>query len=330
MKIGFFEIRPGEQDFFKLAFPQDELIFTTDPLTTANAGQYSTLEVVTSHTGSKIDSTVINALPALRLIATRTTGFDHIDTHAAAARNIPVCNVPSYGENTVAEFAFGLILSLSRRIPDAINRVRATKQFDTSGLTGFDLKDQTLGVLGTGKIGSHLIKMAKGFEMNVIAYDAFPNEKLAAELGFRYTTLDEVLSTSKVISVHVPFLPSTKHLLNSENMSKIQKGAILINTARGAVIESQALLNALEQRTISAAALDVLEDEESLQPGVVSNPDPIISKINQTLITLPQVYITPHLAFNSKEALQRILQTTVENIQAVQKGAPINIVKPQP
>lgn len=330
MKIGFFEIRPGEEEFFKTAFPQDELIFTSEAITSANASRYSQLEVVTSHTTSKIDASVINALPNLKLIATRTTGFDHIDTKAAAARNIAVCNVPSYGENTVAEFAFGLILSLSRRIPDAINRVRATKQFETTGLTGFDLKDQILGVLGTGKIGSHLIKMAKGFEMQVIAYDAFPNEKLAAELGFRYTTLDEVLSTSKVISVHVPFLPSTKHLLNNENMSKIQKGAILINTARGAVIESQALLNALEQRTLSAAALDVLEDEESLQPNSTTPADPIISKINQTLISLPQVYVTPHLAFNSKEALQRILQTTVENIQAVQKGTPINLVKPQP
>lgn len=329
MKIGFFEIRPGEQAFFQSAFPQDELIFTTESLTVADVSKYSTLEVVTSHTGSKIDATVINALPSLKLIATRTTGFDHIDTKAAAAKNIPVCNVPSYGENTVAEFAFGLILALSRRIPDAINRVRSTKQFDTSGLTGFDLKDQTLGVLGTGKIGSHLIKMAKGFEMNVIAYDAFPNEKMATELGFRYTTLDEVLSTSKIISVHVPFLPSTKHLLNSENMPKIQKGAILINTARGAVIESQALLNALEQRILSAAALDVLEDEESLLPNPIAPADPVLSKINHTLISLPQVYITPHLAFDSKEALQRIMQTTVENIQAVQKGAPINLVKPQ-
>lgn len=330
MKIGFFEIKPGEQEFFKTAFPADELFFTPDKLTSANVAQYPQLEIITSHTASKIDATVINSLPNLKLIATRTTGFDHIDIHTAAAKNIAICNVPSYGENTVAEFAFGLILSLSRRIPDAINRVRSTKQFETSWLTGFDLKDQTLGVLGTGKIGSHLIKMAKGFEMNVIAYDAFPNEKMATEMGFKYVTLDELLSSSKIISIHVPFLPSTKHLINNENISRISKGTVLINTARGAIIESQALLNALEQRIISAAALDVLEDEESLQPNSTQAGDPTIKQINQTLISLPQVYVTPHLAFNSKEALQRILQTTVENIQAIQKGTPINLVKSQP
>jgi D-lactate dehydrogenase len=199
MKIGFFEIRPGEQEFFTQAFPTDELTFTTAPLTIGDAAQYAQLEVVTTHTVSKIDQSVIAALPNLKLIATRTTGFDHIDTKAAAEKNIPVCNVPSYGENTVAEFAFGLVLSLSRKIPQAWQRVKQTKKFDTTQLVGFDLKDKTMGVLGTGKIGSHLVKMAKGFEMNVIAFDAFPNEKLAAELGYTYKTLEEVLQTSDVI-----------------------------------------------------------------------------------------------------------------------------------
>lgn len=329
MKIGFFEIRPGEQEFFTKAFPSDELTFTTDPLTTSDAAQYAQLEVVTTHTVSKIDQSVMAALPNLKLIATRTTGFDHIDTKAAAEKNIPVCNVPSYGENTVAEFAFGLVLSLSRKIPQAWQRVKQTKKFDTTQLVGFDLKDKTMGVLGTGKIGSHLVKMAKGFEMNVIAFDAFPNEKLATELGYTYKTLDEVLQTSDVLSIHVPYLPSTHHLLNSQNITQIKKGAILVNTARGAVIETAALVTALEQGILSAAALDVVENEEVLTSGA-PDKDPSLTALNQKLMSMPQVVMTPHLAFDSKEALQRIMQTTVENIQALQKGAPINLVKPAP
>jgi D-lactate dehydrogenase len=329
MQIGFFEIRPGEQEFFTKAFPSDQLTFTTDPLTTSNAASYSQLEVVTTHTVSKIDQSVIAALPNLKLIATRTTGYDHIDTKAAAEKNIPVCNVPSYGENTVAEFAFGLVLSLSRKIPQAWQRVKQTKKFDTTQLVGFDLKDKTMGVLGTGKIGSHLVKMAKGFEMNVIAFDAFPNEKLASELGYAYKTLDEVLQTSDVLSIHVPYLPSTHHLLNSQNITQIKKGAILVNTARGAVIETAALVTALEQGIISAAALDVVENEEVLTSGA-EDKDPALTALNQKLIGMPQVIMTPHLAFDSKEALERIMQTTVENIQALQKGTPINLVKPAP
>jgi len=329
MKIGFFEITPGEDTFFKSALPEDELLFSPEPLTEDNIPNFTDLEVVTFRSGSKINSTVIDNLKNLKLISARITGFDNIDTKTAAGKNIPVCNVPAYGENTVAEFAFGLILSISRKIPFAINRVKQTKKFDTSNLAGFDLKGKTLGVLGTGKIGSHLIKMAKGFEMEVIAFDAFPNEKLAAELGYTYKPLEEVLSLSDVISIHVPYLPSTHHLLNSQNIMKIKKGAILVNTARGAVIETQALVNALEQGIISAAGLDVLEDEDALKQTDPAPADPTISLLNQKLISSPNVCITPHLAFNSKEALQRILQTTVENITSFKQGTPKNLVKPQ-
>ena len=330
MKIGFFEIRPGDDEFFKKALPNDELVFSPEALTEQNLPQYADLEVVTSHTGSKINQTIIDGLKNLKLIATRTTGFDHIDTKYAASKNIPVCNVPSYGENTVAEFAFGLIVALARKIPDAISRTKITHKFDTSNLAGFDLKGKTLGVLGTGHIGSHLISMGKGFEMNVIAFDAFPNEELSEHLGFTYKPLEEVLATADVISVHVPYLPSTHHLINTQNIIKIKKGAILVNTARGAVIETQALVTALEQGILAGAGIDVLENEEAL---LLKNPepaDPALVALNQKLMSMPNVYVTPHLAFDSHEALQRILQTTVENIQALQQGAPKNLIKPQP
>lgn len=329
MKIGFFEIKPGEDEFFKKALPNDELVFSPDPLTEQNLSQYTDLEVVTSHTGSKITQAVIDGLKNLKLIATRTTGFDHIDVKYAQSKNIPVCNIPSYGENTVAEFAFGLILSIARKIPDAVSRVRVTHKFDTSNLAGFDLKGKTLGVLGTGHIGSHLISMGKGFEMNVIAFDAFPNEELSEHLGFAYKPLEEVLASADVISIHVPYLPSTHHLINSQNISKIKKGAVLINTARGAVVETQALVNALEQGVLSGAGLDVLENEEALLAKNPEKVDPTLLPLNQKLMSLPNVYVTPHLAFDSHEALQRILETTVENIQSLQQGSPKNLIKPQ-
>lgn len=328
MKIGFFEIRPGEEDFFKSALPNDELVFSTDPLTDENLAYYSELEIITTRTSSKIDPTVINALTNLKLIVTRTTGFDHIDLKAAQAKNIPVCNIPSYGENTVAEFAFGLLLSLSRKIPDAWQSVKQSKKFVTADLRGFDLKGKTIGVLGTGKIGSHLIKMAKGFDMNIIAFDAFPNQKLADELGYTYKTLEEVLASSDILSLHVPYLPSTHHLLSNQNIPTIKKGAVLVNTARGAVIETTALVAALEQGILSAAALDVLENEEVLA-GTGEENDPETTALNQKLMNMSNVYITPHLAFNSNEAMQRILEVTVEIINSSQKGTPINLVKPQ-
>lgn len=330
MKIGFFEVRPGQEEFFKSKLPQDELIFSKDPINSENFSGYPDLEVISTHAASQITSQVINGLLNLKLIATRTTGFDHIDLAVAAQKNIPVCNVPSYGESTVAEFAFALLLSLSRKIPEASDRVKQTKKFNTEGLTGFDLKGKTLGVLGTGHIGAHLIQIAKGFEMNVIAFDAFPNEALSAKLGFKYLGIDDVLSESDIISIHVPYLPTTHHLLNSQNMIKIKKGAVLINTARGAVVETESLLKALEDGTLSAAGLDVLEEEDYLKGDLQITPKiQQILDLNFKLMAMPNVLITPHNAFNSNEALQRILDETLSNIEGFKSGTPKNLVKPK-
>lgn len=330
MKIGFFEVRAGEEDYFKKSLPKHELFFSLDPLTETNATQYPGLEIITTHTTSHINQPLIDLFPDLKLIATRTTGFDHIDVKYANSKNIMVSNIPSYGENTVAEFTFGLILALSRKIPQGYQRVQKTKKFDTTDLTGFDLKGKTIGVLGTGKIGSQLIKMAKGFDMKILAYDAYPNQKLANELGFIYQSLEEVLANSNVISLHVPFLPSTHYLLNAQNIPHIKTGALLVNTARGAVIETKALVSALEEGKLSGAALDVLEEEESLSTVNPKTGTVEISQLNQKLMDMPQVIITPHQAFDSQEALERILETTVENINSLEAGLPKNLIKLQP
>jgi D-lactate dehydrogenase len=330
MKIGFFDIREDEEHFIKSALSENELIFSTDPINESNFSNYPDLEVVSTHTASRVSNTVINGLSNLKFIATRTMGFDHIDTKLSGEKNILISNVPTYGENTVAEFAFGLIFSLARKLPQAIQNVKDSKQFNIDGLLGFDLKGKTIGVIGTGHIGTHVIKIAKGCDMNVVAYDAYPNGELSLSLNFEYKSLEDVLQFSDVISLHVPYLPSTHHLINSQNIHFIKKGAILVNTARGQVIETQALLQALKDELLSGAAMDVLEDENAFKPNAnTGDIDPQIIELNKQLMEMPNVYITPHLAFDSKEALQRVLDTTVENIKAFEKNTPINLIKSQ-
>lgn len=269
---------------------------------------------------SSVDAATIAALPDLKFIATLSTGFDHIDLAAAAARGIPVSSVPAYGENTVAEFAFALILALSRKVIKANARVRVEGKFTTEGLTGFDLAGKTIGVVGTGRIGKHAIRMATGFGMNIVAYDVYHDDAFAKEMGFPYLSLEDLLKTSDIITIHAPYLPSTHHLINVDNARLIKRGAILINTARGAIVETKAIVEALKDGTLAGAGLDVLEEEAAMKAGDMS--------LDADLIQLPNVIVTPHNAFNTHEAFLRILDTTIDNIVAFVNGAPINLVKP--
>lgn len=328
MKIGFFDIRENEANFLKEALPNHELIFIEDPINESNFSNYSDLEAISTHTASKIPSVVIDGLPNLKFIATRTMGFDHIDLKKCAERNIVISNVPTYGENTVAEFTFGLIMNLARKLPQAIQSVKETKRFEIEGLKGFDLKGKTLGIIGTGHIGAHVIKMARGFEMKIIAFDAFPNGELALSMSFEYKSLEDVLQNSDVISLHVPYLPTTHHMINSGNIHLVKKGAIFVNTSRGSLIETQTLVNALKDGTFSGAAMDVLEDENAFKPSANTGDfNQEIISFNKELMEMSNVYITPHLAFDSTEALQRVLDTTVENVKAYDSGEAINLVK---
>ncbi len=268
---------------------------------------------------SPVNAKTIEALPDLKFIATMSTGFDHIDLAAAAARGIPVSSVPAYGENTVAEFAFALILALSRKVRESSARVQVEHRFATDGLCGFDLKGKTLGVIGTGRIGKHAIQIGKGFAMDIVAYDVFHDDAFAKEVGFPYLELGDLLSRSDVITIHAPYLPSTHHLINSGNIGLVKKGAYIVNTARGAIIETAALRTALQSGQLGGAGLDVLEEEASMKAGDVS--------VDADLMSLPNVIVTPHNAFNTREAYFRILDTTIENIIAFTKGSPTNIVR---
>ncbi len=268
---------------------------------------------------SAVSAEVIAKLPSIRFISTLSTGYDHIDLAAAAARGIPVSSVPAYGENTVAEFAFALILALSRKICEARARVRDEKRFTTDGLCGFDLAGKTLGVVGTGRIGKHAIRMAKGFGMTVAAYDVYRDDAFAKEMDFRYFELADLLAQSDIVTIHAPYLPSTHHLINAQNIGLMKRGAYLVNTARGAIVETAALRAALQAGALGGAGLDVLEEETEMKAGDMA--------ADGGLAAMPNVVMTPHNAFNTREAFFRILDTTIDNIVAFAEGAPANLVK---
>lgn len=333
MKIAFFELEGWEEQFARQALSGHELVFLRgrmpDVLESARNA-----DIASPFVDSAITNETLARFPNLKLIATRSTGFDHVDLAACRERGILVANVPGYGNNTVAEFAFGLILSLTRKIYKAIDRIKETENFSLDGLRGIDLKGKTIGVLGTGRIGTEAIRIAKGFGMNVIAYDARPNADAARELGFSYVPLEDFLRQSDVITIHAPLNESTRHLLNSGNVGLLKRGAYLVNTARGGIIETKALLFALETGLLAGAGLDVLEEEGNIKDEMafLSKERPDAERVqvmlqNHALMKMENVLVTPHTAFNSNEALRRILATTLENIAAFAKGAPQNIVE---
>jgi D-lactate dehydrogenase len=325
-KVAFFNFEKwgeeGKQYVAQSPALQDAGVEVTIVSNTLDAAHIPTdinFDIAAIFMDSTADAATIAALPNLKFLTTMSTGFDHIDLAAAAVRMIPVSSVPAYGENTVAEYAFALILALSRKIREANARVRDEHKFTTDGLCGFDLAGKTIGVVGTGRIGKHAIRMAKGFNMNIVAYDVYHDDAFAAEMGFTYITLEELLAQSDVITIHAPYMPSTHHLINTANIGLVKRGALLINTARGAIVETAAITAALKSGQLGGAGLDVLEEEVAMKAGDMS--------LDADLVQLPNVIVTPHNAFNTTEAYFRILDTTIQNIVAFTKGAPTNLVK---
>ncbi|GIW69173.1 hydroxyacid dehydrogenase [Candidatus Parcubacteria bacterium] len=293
-------------------------------------------EILSVFVDAQVSADVIAAFPNLKGIVTRSTGYDHIDLDAAAERGVVVANVPSYGENTVAEHAFGLLLALSKRIVDGYDMLRERGEYDPSRLTGFDLKGRTLGVVGTGRIGQHAIRIGNGFQMRVVAYDAYARKELEQELHFTYTpTLEDLLRQADVLTLHVPYLPATHHLINKDNIRLLPKGAVIINTSRGPVVETEALFAALVDGHLAGAGLDVVEEEgfvkdemHLLAHGSAEGHNLKVVLMNHKLIDMPNVIMTPHSAFNTREALERILRTSLDDIDGILRGEPVNVVQP--
>ena len=330
MRIAFFEAKTWEQDYLKQRLKGFELAFydTFKNVTDEKA------EVLCTFIGFRIDENVLKGFPNLKYICTRSTGFDHIDLKACSAKNIAVSNVPTYGENTVAEFTFALLLALTRKIYPSLKRIKEEALFSCDNLQGLDLMGKTLGVIGTGHIGTYVVKIANGFGMHVIAFDPFPRSELAKQFNFDYVSMDELLKQSDIVTLHVPYTHETHHLLNKENLIKLKKGALLINTARGGLVETEGLVWALKENILAGAALDVLEEEgfikeeaDLLVSGHQNEQQLKILLADHVLMNMSNVLITPHNAFNTKEALTRILDTTVANINAFQNKTPMNLLK---
>ena len=332
MKVSFYELEDWELETLgKTRFEGHTLELSAEPMSARGLARDGDADVVSTFIHSTLDRPTLERLPKLKFIATRSTGFDHIDLAFCRERGIPVANVPSYGENTVAEHTFALILALSRNIHKAFVHTLA-RDIPFQALRGFDLAGKTLGVVGAGRIGLHAIKIAKGFGMQVVAYDLRRESLLAEVLNFRYVSLDELLAASDIISLHCPYTPRTHHLLNLENIRKVKRGALLVNTARGGLVDPAALTQALDEGILAGAALDVLEGEELLKDERQILEQPLAQDklrmllLNHSLLNRDNVVITPHIAFNSREAVERILSTTVENIRAFLAGSLQNVV----
>lgn len=281
-----------------------------------------------------IGEKVLSRFPKLKLIAARSTGYDHIDLNYCAAHNIVVQNVPRYGEVTVAEYAMGLLLCLTRKIIRCAEDMKSSR-YNIKDYIGYDLYGRTIGIIGTGAIGRHMIKLAKGFGMEVLAYDLYPNEEFARLYGIQYAGLQELYQKADFISLHAPATKDNHHMLNDEAFSKMKDGVVIINTARGELVDAEALFKNLLSGKVGGAALDVLEDEDLLihddiilkQQGI-SMSFAMNTIINNKLMHLPNVIITPHMAFNSVDAVHRILDATLKNVgYFVDKGEVLNPVK---
>jgi len=330
--VTVFGIEDWEKDYLSplLRIPS-EVFFCRNGLKPDTASKFKESEIISVFVHDRVSPEVLRLMPALKFIATRSTGFDHIDLNACRDRGIKVSNVPSYGEATVAEHTFALILSLSRNIHKAYVRT-AKGDFNLEGLMGFDLKGKTIGVIGAGHIGLHVVRMAKGFGMNVLVFDTKRDSFLEEIMMFKYAQLDELLANSDIITFHVPYNEKTRHLINMGNIKTIKKGALVINTARGGLIEPDALVRALDDGILGGAGLDVLEGEDLIkEERELLSKDFPADKMkalirNHILMKRDDVVITPHIAFNSKEAVQRILETTADNIIGFQEGKPRNLI----
>jgi len=327
MKIAFFEVTQKEKNYIKKKLSRNfDLQFYQEPLTDGfDSKAILDASVISPFIYSVVSAKIISQIKKLKLIATRSTGFNHIDLTAAKKRKVAVANVPYYGENTVAEHTFALILALSRNLHKAYVRT-SSNDFSIEGLRGFDLRGKTLGVVGAGSIGVHVIKIAKGFGMEIMAFDSKPNHILTELLDFNYVPLDELLKKSDIITLHCPYNQFTHHLINMNNIKKVKKGALFINTARSGIIEPKALYYAIEKNIFSGAGLDVFEGEELLKEEnqmltknvSVDHLETLLKR--NILLRRENVIITPHIAFDSMEAIERILDTTVENIISFFEG----------
>ncbi len=283
----------------------------TDPEAAAACAE---AEVICCMLYSKFDAERLKTCPKLKLLCTRTVGYDHIDLEACRERGITVCNVPDYGSHVIAEHVFALLLSTLRHITEGDARVQRGT-FDYHGLRGMALKGKTIGIVGTGRIGRATAEIAKGFGMRMLATDRCRVLELEA-MGMQYVDLETLLAQSDIVSLHVPLLPETEHMINAESLRRTKPGVIVVNTARGGLIDSDALLAALETGHVRYALLDVLEGEKDYAK-------------NKALVTHPRVVSTPHIAFFADDSVKAMYADALESVETWLAGKePAHVVRP--
>lgn len=321
MKVAVFSTKVYDRKFLSDANSptQHELVFFEPRLNRDTAILAAGFPAVCVFVHDQVDAPTLELLASrgTRLVVLRCAGFNNVDLQAAADLGITVVRVPAYSPYGVAEHAVGLILSLNRKIHRAYNRVREGN-FSLDGLLGFNLHERTVGIVGTGKIGLILGQIMKGFGCHILAYDVYRNPELEA-LGGKYVELPELFANSDIISLHCPLIPETHHLINAEAIEKIKPGVMLINTSRGALIDTQAVIEGLKSGKIGYLGVDVYEQESELffedLSGAIIQDD-----IFQRLTTFPNVLITGHQAFFTAEALHNIAETTFANIADIEQG----------
>jgi D-lactate dehydrogenase len=272
-------------------------------------------QIISCFINTSFPRAVIERLPNLKFLSTRSVGIDHIDVDACTERGIVVCNVPDYGSHVIAEHVFALLLSTLRHISEGDKRVEGGV-FDYHGLRGMALKGKTIGILGTGKIGRKVAKIAYGYEMHILATDICRTIELEQELGVQYVQLDELLRKSDILTLHLPAMKETEHLLNSNAFAQMKDGVVLVNTARGSLIDSKALLDALNSGKVAHALLDVLEHEQNFEE-------------NRDLINHSHVVTTPHIAFYADDSMRNMYMDAIQSIEQWISGKqPEHIIHP--
>jgi len=318
--IAFFDTKPYDRESFdRTNAGRYAIRYFETRLTAAALPLAEGTDAACAFVNAEIDRAVVEGLVArgIKVLALRCAGFNNVDFKAAYEAGLTVVRVPAYSPYAVAEHAAALLLSLNRHIHKAAARTRDFN-FSLAGLTGFDLHGKTAGVVGTGKIGRVFADICKGFGMRVLAYDAYPNP----ETGLEYVTLERLLAEADVISLHCPLVPDTHHLLDDAALHRTKPGVLVVNTSRGGLIDSEALLTALRHGRVGGAGLDVYEEESEWFYEDRSD----VTRQNKTLsllVSMPNVVVTSHQAFLTHEALANIAQTTLSNLDAYFAGAPL-------
>lgn len=324
MRVAMFSAKSYERtllDELNAGYRHELAYFDTllGPGTVSLAAGFPVVSVVVNDV---VDRDVLKRLAAggTKLVATRSTGFNHIDLGAARELGVKVVRVVDYSPNSVAEFAVGLLLALNRKIPRAFNRTREGN-FELDGLMGFDLVGRTVAVIGTGKIGTIFARIMAGFGCELLGFDVRHSPEFE-KLGGRYAEADEIQAAADIISLHCPLTPRTHHIVNARTLARVKRGALLINTSRGGLVDTEAVIEALKSGQLGGIAIDVYEQEASLFVKDLSNtviPDDVI----QRLVSFPNVIVTGHQAFCTREALGTILETTLRSISDFAAGRPL-------